>query len=499
MALLGLKAIDYAAEKIPDKLFEKIPGGFFTPSDKKKKSHKNREARYQSEHRQSDRDRRRSIRDRTPPTDYSDYSDYDDTDYETEYSRQRRRRAKSLGRRVSRDTSFSRGRDRHRSRDVEGEMDRTERGPEFPPPPGGDWRPYNPADYPPPTAATGSDYYDRRTSSARPDYGYPPQVNTNFRPRSATVPSAPMPSSAGFFSPLMARRTPTNLPINAFRSDPLALSSRGSPLQTAFSPSYEPPLASLLQHSGTNSPQPQSQPMNPRPSTGGSTSAARYTPAAGYAPSPGSTPLPPQDQGYAPYNPADYASPGQTPYRAPGNAYPSPPPFYRQQSRSQPSLAPNSDNQLTYYNPPPHLDNTSSSRRHRNGDDKRHRARSASHRRSGSRVTDQLRGRYDNLDSREKDLAASAAGAAIGGIGGRELERRHEKKLRGQLLEHPEGESQVEVVAVTEDEITLGHPPANDEEKTALTSIAILIPMTKTIDEPQGGGVHPAEDGMTTS
>ncbi|KAF2741140.1 hypothetical protein EJ04DRAFT_518315 [Polyplosphaeria fusca] len=459
MSVLAFKALSVAADKIPDRIFESLPGGYFTPGEKKKTktnrrplidNRDNRSSR--SEHRHSERDRRRSHRERTPPTDYSDASAYDDTDYEKEYRKQRRRRARSLGGNSSRSRSYSRGRHHHRNLDGQQapDMDRSDRGrggPDFPPPPTSEYKPYNPADYAAPAAgaaaagvAAGTDYYDRRTSSARPDYdyGYPSQVNTAFRPRLA---SAPLLSPLGPLPlpPMGMNRPPSNLSYTPFSSTLNALTCPGSPFQTLFSPSYEPPAAYLLQQSGTNSPQ-------PRPGTGHSSFAARYTPSAGYNPSPVNASVPPPNPGYTPYNPAEYA------YTAPGNTYASPPPFYRQESRSQPSLAPNSNNQMAPYNDAyGRHGSTSSSRRrhHHQGDDKVHRARSADHRRSRSRVTDQVRDRFDSLDTREKDLAASAAGAlagglvghklghgtlstlvgaAIGGLGGRELEKRHEKK-----------------------------------------------------------------------
>ncbi|KAF2689617.1 hypothetical protein K458DRAFT_427747 [Lentithecium fluviatile CBS 122367] len=372
MSVLAFKALDYGAEKIPDRIFEKIPGGFFTPSERKnieKKRHPEREARNKSEQRRSDRDRRRTERERTPLTDYSDYSGYDDTDYGRETRRKnRRRRARSLGRSISR--SLSRGRHQNRSRDLDGEyeMDRAERaegGPHFAPPPTSEYRPYDPRDYaspPPTTGASAANAYDQRPSSARPDYGYPPQP-----------------------------------------------------------------------HSST---------------------AARYTPAAGYAPSPVNASAPPPSQAYPPYNPADYAAP-----RAAETAYAAPPPFYRQQSRSQPSLPqhpyqdsqyPNSHNQLAPYNPPPVVHgSTASSHRRRHGDGKHYRARSAGHHGRSDSVTDKVRDRFENLDLHDKNLAASVGGALAGGfagnrvghgtlstligagigaLGGREIEKRLEKK-----------------------------------------------------------------------
>jgi hypothetical protein len=474
MAALALKAVGYGAEKIPDSLFEKIPGGFFTPAERKKIKKNRDDDRRRSEQRHSDR-RRRSHRDRTPPTDYSDYSGYDDTDYEKEYrKKQSRRRAKSLGRSYSHSRSLSRGRRPAREdTDLDGEMDRAERGPEFLPPPTSEYRPYNPQDYAPAAAATNpavsNQYYDqydgRGPSSAMPEYGYPSQVNSASPPRfrSATVGAVPTlltPTSANSnsspspYANLFPFKSMSSSPINYSSSSLLlnsptryALQSCTSPFQRAFSPSYEPPLAALLYRSVTDSPQPQPQPMNTHASV--SSSAARYTPASAYAQAPVTTVAPPSAT-YPPYNPADYASPSPT-NRAPVGYHPTPPPFYRQESRSQPSLPqyPHPTDHLAYLEPPSRQGSTSSSHRRRHGDGKHHRTRSADHHgRSSSRVTDRLRDRFENLDMADKNLAASVGGAlaggaagraigkgtlstivgaAIGGLGGREFEKRHEK------------------------------------------------------------------------
>lgn len=444
MSVLAFKALSYGADKIPDEFFEKIPGGFFTPAEKKNSKHSN--SRAKSEQRAH---RRRAQRDRTPPTDYSDYSGYDDTDYEKEYreKQRRKRRTQSLGHSPNRDRSLSRGRYRERNRDLDGEneMDRAERGPEFPPPPS-EYKPYNPADYAP--SAGGQEYYDRRSSSNANAYGYSPQVNSFSRLRSPTTSSVSPFTSMTPFSPASAGRSPTGLGNHPLLPNFPTVGALNcySPLQIAYSPSPEPPLATLLSRSTTNP----FQPSGHRPST----AQAKYTPQPGYSPSP----VPGQTYN-APYNPADFASPppgsyASGSYRAPGNAYPSPPPFYRQQSRSQPSLAqyPYPDNQVGTYvedQPDRRDSNLSPHHHHHHGDGKHRRAKSASHRgRSVSRVTDKVRDRFDNFDVKDKNLAASVGGAlaggmagralghgtlstlvgaAIGGFGGRELEKKREK------------------------------------------------------------------------
>lgn len=423
MSVLALKALSYGAEKLPDRMFEAIPGGFFTPEEKRHaKSKTNRrpalDLRGQSEQR-GDRRSRRSQRERSPPSGYSDVSGYDSSsDYERDQRRQRRRRrAQSLGRSLSRSPSRSRGRDRQRGPDVYNEQrpmdrDRSESGRGYPPA-SAEYKPYNPQDY----SGGYNDPYQHRPSAAQ-DPGYPPQVNTAFRSRSATVPTG-RPSA----TPLQMLRSKLmgNPPSNWSSTPPLPTSPTstmdalrsGTPLHAVFSPSYEPPLAALLYRSATNAYQPVSA------------TAARYTPAAGYAPSPvntGATAPPPPSTGYAPYNPAEYAAPSPL-YHAPGNTYPSPPPFYRQSSRSQPSLAeypyPDGQRAVAAYDTPPDRQSTSSRRRRRD-DDRRHRARSAGHRdRSRSRVTDKFRDRFEGMDPNDKNLAASVGGALAGGLAGR--------------------------------------------------------------------------------
>ena len=434
MSVLALKALDYGAEKIPDRLFEKIPGGFFTPGEKKnmeKKRHPDRERRHKSEQRRSDRDhdRRRAERERSPPTDYSDHSAYDDSDYERELRRkERRRRARSLGRSISRSLSRGRHHNHRRDQDLDDAMDRAERaerGPHFDPPPTSEYRPYDPRDYASPPPVTGPsvadgyhDPYDRRASSARPDYGYPPQVNTAFRSRSATVPlERPPLSPSHLLRPRPASRTPsrTSMPplLTPFSSN-LDILRGGTPLGAAFSPSYEPPLAALLSRQTTN--------LNQPPSA----TAARYTPV-GYAPSPVNTSIPPPTQGYAPYNPADYAPPSES-VRGAVAAYAAPPALYRQRSNSQPSLPqypyPDANAQLAPYVEPlpiPHGSSASSHRR-RHGDGKHHRARSAGHHgHSQDSVTDKVRDRFENLDLHDKNLAASVGGALAGGFAGQKM------------------------------------------------------------------------------
>lgn len=494
MSVLALKAIGYGAEQIPDSFFEKIPGGFFTPKEKKdiKKKRKDRKDRKEREHRAESR---RSRRDRSSSADDSASSGYEDTDTGDERgeqkNRERSRRAKSNRRRFSR--SPSRGRHNQRSLDLDGEapdhIDMAANieqgqgpGPYFPPPPQSGNRPYSPQEYSQGPAR--DDYY--HPSSTQPTYDYLPQVNNFSRSRSATVPTMSAASTpVASCPPTWMNWTPSNpssplrLPSSVFDS-----LSRGTPLSAVFSPSYEPPLAALLQRPATNSPQPAAAqtysghiPAVPSPTVAygaeaahryeeiqnansmprqqpRSSSTARYTPGPGYSPSPAAMPessIPPPPIGsspnYTPYNPADYA-PGNTNYQASGNPYASPPPFYRQRSNSQPSLAPGYNQPYSFYTPPapsqqmtqynqPPSRRDSSTKRH---SDRGRRARSAdshsqprSSRRShhyedsrrsrheeDSRMAD-LRGRFDSMDLRRKSLAATVGGALAGGFAGRAM------------------------------------------------------------------------------
>ncbi|KAF2850977.1 hypothetical protein T440DRAFT_517863 [Plenodomus tracheiphilus IPT5] len=454
MSVLAFKALSYGAEQIPDKFFEKIPGGFFTPQESKdiKQGRKDRKDSKDRERRRSEErsDRRGSHRDRTLPADYSDHSAYDDnTDYEREREQRKteRRRAKSAGRSSSR--SLSRGRNNRRSRDLDGEysdsrdMAQPEQGaPYFPPPPTSEYKPYNPQEYSSPPAQNAY-----QPSPAIPAYGYSPQVNyfSNFRSRGATLSSTPEhPTPVNSCPPLLMNRPASSTSFFQFFPPPLLRTlSRGTPVSAAFSPSYEPPLAALLQQPHTNSPKPAAaQAYPPRQSSGqreaARSTASRYTPGPGYAPSPVNAALPPPPVGthsppYSPYNPSDYPR-GNAGYA--GNTYPSPPPFERQRSNSQPPyipdgnapyqtyIPPSADQQVTtvYDLPPSRRGSTRPRREHR------HRAVSADshsrsskdHRRDSSRMS-KVRDRFDGMDMREKGLAATVGGAAAGAIGGRTI------------------------------------------------------------------------------
>jgi hypothetical protein len=483
MAALALKAIDYGAEQIPDRFFEKIPGGFFTPEEKKK-NRANRK-KHQDEKRREE-DSRRPQRNRSRQTGYSSHSDG-----ESDYERERRRRDRDR----DRARSVSRGRDLHSKdlnkdliEDFDGrDMAYAEQGqasgPYFPPPPTSEYRQYDPRDYSP---RPSQDEY--RPASAMPSYGYPPQVNFSFPSRSSTFPlTAAHPTPVNSCPPaLMGQPPPQSQAPMSFPSSRSSFPSRGlgyflhgTPLSAGFSPSYEPPLATLLQRPPTNTLQPApnqhyatQSPVGRRDGTSppavaygdeaayryetiqnskagqaqqpSSYTAARYTPGPGYAPSPVSmpqAPIPPPPVGvnspplgsnapYAPYDPSTYGSYNPA-SQANGNARPSQPPFYRQHSRSQPSIlpepsspypgyAPRSSQQVTQYDYPPSSRRSSTKPERRD----RHRARSADSRndrnRENSRMSD-IRGRFDDMDLQKKGLAAAVGGALAGGFAGRAM------------------------------------------------------------------------------
>lgn len=456
MAALAFKAISYGAEQIPDSFFHKLPGGYFAPPDskegKKRGKHLNRNERdARQRHRSEDRSSKRSSRqERSPPTEYSDYTD--DTDYERERERRKRerRRAKSTGTTASR--SLSRGRHGRHSSDLDGQhsdsrdMASPQQGqPYFPPPPTSEYKPYNPQEYAP------SPVQDRRPS-VTPAYGYSPQVNnfSSFRRATlATMPEHPTPANS---CPPMLRSRTTSATSSPFSFQPhlLRTLSRGSPVSAAFTPSYEPPLAALLQRPLTNTPKPPpTEPRNVSLDYGqyDAPRSSRYAPGPGYAPSPAvDAPIPPPPVGSnSPMNPYHH-----TEFPASGAGYqPSPPPFNRQRSNSQPTFAPVPSAVYPTYVPPSAeqsmaaYTDTRSSRRESTKPrrEHRHRARSVdshSHqsrsskdsRRDDSRMT-KMRDRFDGMDLREKSLAASVGGALAGGLAGRSLGKSRLTTLAG--------------------------------------------------------------------
>ncbi|KAF3008960.1 hypothetical protein E8E13_011442 [Curvularia kusanoi] len=400
MSVLAFKAVGYGAERIPDKFFEKIPGGFFKPEEDKKKGKKNRSPP-EDERRRS---RERSRREHSPENGHLDYSSQE-SEFDEDTQRRDRRRRKSTSR------SLSRGRDKERSEYTGGEysdrdMAHTDRGhdqvPYFPPPPTSEYAPYGSQEY-----ASRPSQGDYRPTSAQPQSGYPSQPSYN----------------QGYQSqPPINRQDGTSPPAVAYGDE--------------AAHRYEE-----IQHAKAG------QTYQPR-----STSAARYTPGPGYAPSPvamPTAPIPPPPVGvnspptgvnapYAPYNPATFNS--QNPaYQVP-NGYASPPPINRQQSRSQPSFEQDqryssynprgSDQQVAMYN-----DHHSPSRRSSTKHDRREhrrRARSAdsrSSRREKSRMSD-MRERFDDMDLRTKNLGATVAGAAAGALGGQAIATRNVERAK---------------------------------------------------------------------
>ncbi|KAI4695429.1 uncharacterized protein J4E84_002055 [Alternaria hordeiaustralica] len=140
--------------------------------------------------------------------------------------------------------------------------------------------------------------------------------------------------------------------------------------------------------------------------------SSRYAPGPGYAPSPAvDAPIPPPPVGSnSPMNPYHH-----TEFPASGAGYqPSPPPFNRQRSNSQPTFAPVPSAVYPTYVPPsaeqsmaPYTE-TRSSRRESTKPRREHRHRA----------------RFDGMDLREKSLAASVGGAAAGALGARQMATR---------------------------------------------------------------------------
>ncbi|KAH7052403.1 hypothetical protein B0J12DRAFT_72546 [Macrophomina phaseolina] len=106
MASLALKAISYGAERIPDKFFEAIPGGYFKAQEEKDRKRRKKDKERAKRRTQSEGHGRRQRRSSSPEE--SDY--YTDDYYTDESDRERRRR----NRRVS---DADRGRERGRERD----------------------------------------------------------------------------------------------------------------------------------------------------------------------------------------------------------------------------------------------------------------------------------------------------------------------------------------------------------------------------------------------
>jgi len=175
--------------------------------------------------------------------------------------------------------------------------------------------------------------------------------------------------------------------------------------------------------------------------------SSRYAPCPGYAPSPAvDAPIPPPPVGSnSPMNPYHH-----TEFPASGAGYqPSPPPFNRQRSNSQPTFAPVPSAVYPTYVPPSaeqsmaaYTDTRSSRRestkprrehrhRARSVDSQSHQSRSSKDsRRDDSRMT-KMRDRFDGMDLREKSLAASVGGALAGGLAGRSLGKSRLTTLAG--------------------------------------------------------------------
>lgn len=161
MASLGLKAVLYGVDKVPDKWFEKVPGGYYGGSNGKKKK-KQTEAKLQGK--EDDRDYRSDGEGRRRRSKRHDYDADDDDTYDERGAR--RHRARSVG-----------GRDRY---DDQGGYDQH--------------RGYNPEQYIPAAAAAGagvgaaSAYDDQnRPISSGPAAGYVPYADI-YTPRQTQPP-----------------------------------------------------------------------------------------------------------------------------------------------------------------------------------------------------------------------------------------------------------------------------------------------------------------------
>ncbi|KAL1624865.1 hypothetical protein SLS54_003589 [Diplodia seriata] len=106
MAGLALKAISYGAERIPDKLFDAIPGGYFRSQQEKEAKRRRKEDKKRGKRRAQSEGRGR--RQRSPSLTESDYYSSDSYTEDSDYDRRRRNR---------RSSDTGRGRDRGRDSD----------------------------------------------------------------------------------------------------------------------------------------------------------------------------------------------------------------------------------------------------------------------------------------------------------------------------------------------------------------------------------------------
>ncbi|KAH7562099.1 hypothetical protein BM1_03203 [Bipolaris maydis] len=437
MAALAFKALSYGAEQIPDKFFHKIPGGYFTPPEEKNAG-KDRKDRQKNETRQRYRSEdhsgaRRSRRDFSPADQSAEEYNYD-RDYEQR--KQERRRARSAGRSSSR--SPSRGRRHKHSSDLDGSHSKSQetmaqpeqRQPYFPPPPTSEYKPYEAQQYAPGPVNNFSSFR-RATLATMPEHSIPADTSRPMlKSRTTSTPSSPLLSKPRFLDNI----------------------SHASPLSASFTPSYEPPLAALLQRPLTNPPKP--APSSTRGVDADYTQQdahrghSRYTPNGAY----NGAPPPPMSDASIPPPPVGSNSPLNPYHHTDFSGYqPSPPPFSRQRSNSQPGYGPTGNPPYPAYAPhaareevvqyaPPPVD-PYRSHRHRGEHGHRNRARSADshsrrshsskdHGREDSRMA-KVRGRFDSMDLREKGLAASVGGALAGGIAGRTMGKSRLTTLAG--------------------------------------------------------------------
>ncbi|KAK4945082.1 hypothetical protein LTR66_014434 [Elasticomyces elasticus] len=135
MASLGLKAIAYGADKIPDSWFEKVPGSYYKAKEEKRR--KDEKARRDRKGRRNSESRSRRTPSRSPSADpHRRGESDDDADY---------------GSRRGSNYAPDDGRRRRRNTDAQGNRARDWGN-------GAGFKPYNPADYVPASSGRRDEY-----------------------------------------------------------------------------------------------------------------------------------------------------------------------------------------------------------------------------------------------------------------------------------------------------------------------------------------------------
>jgi hypothetical protein len=391
MATLALKAINYGADKIPDKAFHAVPGGYFRPEGeenpltgskktKKKKSKGKREDRHRSrDDRDEENDKQRGDKSSKSQQQSSSESESEESDEEQKVDSAPPRRR---NRRYQRSSDLDRGYNSDQGGTPDGYH--TNRGPPpgvdyFPPPPlqavdeANLYKPeaYNPHQYAEPSGDR-DDYYEGHPREHQP---YDPvnyqQPVSFFQRQQYSYTDLPQPTmqDSGHRSSSADRYRPAN-----YQPSP-------PPAQTFVPPPYIP-------HAQY---QPQLQSYSPRPSQ-----ANALAPAV--------PPTQPQQLGY----PNQMAIPPMQLSPPPLNNYMAPVALARDISRS-----PSPHRHRSHDHRSSDRHHGTSSRDHRSRDRSRH--RSKSHARSKSR-RDSVREKLEQ----NKDIGASALGALAGGLLGNE-------------------------------------------------------------------------------